>query len=103
MKGFLPQAEGPPTPGPADEMFRLLWDRRERPTLIRFHDGEELVVRQGSGGRDIGDLWGHVTFQLEPPPADGSWIFSRASEVVCLIEPETGAVLYEQTPAPGEF
>jgi hypothetical protein len=99
-----PQGEGPLVPGLGAELVAILLDRRHTLTLIRYHDGqEELVHNAVMRGRDIGDLWEHIVLEPEPPIPGGGSIFLQLSCVLCLIDPETGAVLAEQTPAPGEL
>ena len=62
-------------------------------------NGTEVTTSDGTGwGRDYGDLWEHVTAHTDK----GEIEFFYMSEVVALVEPDTGTVLATQVPAPGE-
>lgn len=84
-------------------LLRVLEARFGQPTLVRMaNDDEELISSERMGwGRDLGDMWEHVTAQFHPP-GQQSALFFYMSDVECLIDPDTRRVLISQTPAPGE-
>lgn len=81
---------------------KLLEARRGRPTIVRLADGDELLAYDAAWGRDFGDRWEHVTINCSPPQEGRPIHFLHLSEVVRLLDAETGCVLIEQEPAPGE-
>ena len=97
-----PQDIGELEEGLGAPLLRVLEARVGQPTLVRMSDGSHHTVYDGSGwGRDLGSMWEHVTANLGPTREDG-FEFFLMSDVECLIDPETHAVLIRQTPAPGE-
>ena len=62
-------------------------------------DGSEFTTKDGTGwGRDVGNLWEHVVAHTDN---DDIQLFYM-SDVSALLDPETRAVLANQTPSPGE-
>lgn len=85
--------------GAGAALVRVLTQRRGEPTLVRMADGSEFETFDGSSwGRDVGDLWEHVTAEAN----DGSVRFFYMSDVEALLEPSTRVILASQTPAPGQ-
>ncbi|TAJ69956.1 MAG: hypothetical protein EPO51_20765 [Phenylobacterium sp.] len=96
------QGEGEILEGLGAPIRKLLEARDGQETTVRLASGEELAVYDVAWGRDIGDLWEHVTANCSPG-RDGQPIhFFHMSEVTQLVNPETGAILIEQTPGLGE-
>jgi hypothetical protein len=81
---------------------RLLEARRGQPTIVRLANREELLAYDTVWGRDFGDLWEHVTINGSPPQEGRPIHFLYLSEVVHVLDAETGCVLIDQEPAPGE-
>ena len=97
-----PQDLGELKEGLGAPLLRILQARVGQPTLVRMADGTQHTVYDGTGwGRDLGDMWEHLTAILDPNHrADAAFFYM--SDVECLIEPDTRVVLISQTPAPGE-
>jgi hypothetical protein len=76
--------------------------RAAPPTIVRLASGEELTIFDVAWGRDMGDMWEHVTANCSPPVQGREVHFFHLSEVESLWDPETRTMLMEQTPAPGE-
>lgn len=94
-----PQDIGEVKEGLGAPLLRVLEDRVGRLTIVRMVNGDEHLVVDGTGwGRDIGDMWEHVTV-VGP---DSGVQFFYMSDVACLIDPDTGSVLVSQTPSPGQ-
>ena len=84
--------------GAGAPLIRVLTERCGQPTTVRMMDGSEFIVVDGTGwGRDLGDLWEHVTAETN----DGRVEFFYVSDVEALLDPSTGAVLVSQVPRPG--
>jgi len=97
-----PQDIGELKEGLGAPLLRVLEARLGRPTIVRLANGEEHVVLDGTAwGRDLGDMWEHLTTFQGPDRQDGGAFFYM-SEVECLIDPDPRDVLRSQTPAPGE-
>ena len=96
------QGEGLITEGLGAPLRKVLEARDGQATIVRFANGNETVVHNVAWGRDIGDLWEHVTADCSPFIDGQDPGFFFMSEVASLIDPETGLVLMEQQPAPGE-
>jgi hypothetical protein len=69
---------------------------------VRLHDGEGLVVYNLAWGRDMGDLWEHVTTNCWPHVEGRPIDFFLTSQVVSVSDPISGVVLLEQEPHPDE-
>jgi hypothetical protein len=82
---------------------KMLEMRRGAATTVRLADDQELTVYDVAWGRDIGARWEHVTANASPPQDGRPIHFFQLSEVAQLVDPETGAILIAQTPAPGEI
>ena len=97
-----PQELGDLKPGRGASLIGVLKSRGDQPTLVRMANGdEELISSEGMGvGRDLGDVWEHVTAEFHPK--QGTVLFFYMSDVECLIDPDTRKVLISQIPAPGE-
>jgi hypothetical protein len=65
-------------------------------------DGKQIVVHDIAWGRDVGDLWEHVSVNCSPLAADREFHFFFLSEVVSVSDTATGDLLFEQRPSPGE-
>ncbi len=100
------QGWGEITEGLGAPIVKVLTARYGQCTIVRMASGEELTVYNGTGwGRDYGDMWEHVTAQVTPlsdPRRDFDTHFFYLSEVECLLDPDSRAVLISQVPAPGE-
>lgn len=98
-----PQNFGEVTEGLGAPLLKILTARRDQPTIVRMANGdEELISGDRMGwGRDLGDVWEHVTADYYPPRPQ-SVLFFYLSDVESLIDPDTRKVLISQTPAPGE-
>lgn len=97
-----PQGLGKLKPGLGSAFIAVFEARLERPTLVRMANGDEFIVYDGTGwGRDLGDMWEHVSAESQ---ADGQRkiAFFYLSDVQSLIDPDTRNVLISQTPATGE-
>lgn len=81
---------------------KLLETRCGMPTIVQLANGEDLLAYDIAWGRDLGDLWEHATINASPPRDGRPTYFIYLSEVVRLRDAETGFVLIEQEPAPGE-
>ncbi|WP_170984188.1 hypothetical protein [Rhodoligotrophos defluvii] len=71
-------------------------------SIVRMATGEELLVCDVAWGRDAGDIWEHVTANLHPSNQDQGIHFFILSDVVSVADPDSGAVIIEQEPAPGQ-
>ena len=96
------QAPGETTDGPGAPILNLLAQRTGQPTIVKLFDGRELVAFDVAWGRDIGDLWEHVTTNCSPPQPGRPTDFFYMSDVISIVDPDTRKVLMEQTPDPGE-
>ena len=64
--------------------------------------GEELTVYNVAWGRDVGDIWEHLTVNFSPDDRGQDMEFFFMSAVVSIVDPETGEILAAQDPNPGE-
>ena len=97
-----PQDIGELKEGLGAPLVRVLEARSGQPTIVRMADGAEHLVYDATGwGRDLGDMWEHVTADFYPP-GQSTVLFFYMSDVESLIDPDTRKVLINQTPAPGE-
>jgi hypothetical protein len=81
---------------------KLLEQRVEQATIVRFADGDELSGRIAGWSRDLGNAWEHVYFDGSKSSGQEQCYFFSLSEVLSLLDPQTSRVLIEQAPAPGE-
>lgn len=97
-----PQDIGELKEGLGAPLLRVLAARIGRPTIVRMANGDEHLVFDGTAwGRDLGDMWEHVTAALGPGSGSDMEFFYM-SDVTSLIDPDTGGVLISQTPSPGQ-
>jgi len=97
-----PQDIGELKEGLGAPLLRVLEERIGRPTIVRMANGDEHLVFDGTGwGRDLGDMWEHVTARVGPDSGSGMRFF-YLSDVTSLIDPDTGSVLISQTSSPGQ-
>ena len=94
------QTEGALTKGPGAAVLKVLAKRKGQPTIVRLVSGTELFVYDVAWGRDIGDYWEHVTTNCSPPVPERNVDFFYMSEVAAVLDPDTRAILIEQTPHP---
>jgi hypothetical protein len=97
-----PQGYGEIKKGLGAPILDLLESRRGIPTIVRLVDGQELVVYQSVWGRDLGDMWEHVTTHCSPEFHAHQPNFFLTSHVVSISDKASGMVLFEQEPRPDE-
>lgn len=88
--------------GRGARLLDLLASRDGVPTTVRLVTGEELLVHNIAWGRDLGDLWEHVTTNCSPFIEGQPIDLFLTSHVVTVTDPATGRTLYEQEPRPDE-
>jgi hypothetical protein len=96
-----PQREGELKPGLGAPLLEVLVERRGQPTIVRLASGNDLIVYDVVWGRDLGDVWEHVTANASPPMPDREIETFWMSDVVSIVDPDTRRVLAEQTADPG--
>jgi hypothetical protein len=89
-------------PGAGAPLLAILESRWGVPTEVLLADGELLLVHNAAWGRDFGDEWEHVTTNCSPYVAGAPVDFFLTSHVVKITDPDTGKMLFERTPHPGE-
>ncbi len=96
------QGWGAITEGLGAPIRKLLERRTGIPSLIRMADGVEFIVYDIAWCRDAGDMWEHLTANNSPAYNMHQCHFFFLSDVLAVLDPDTGVILLEQTPAPGE-
>ncbi|TFW14486.1 hypothetical protein EGY25_04655 [Brevundimonas intermedia] len=97
-----PQEPGELKEGLGAPLLKVLAARCGQPTIVRMANGDEQLISDGTAwGRDLGDVWEHVTAEYYPA-GQQTVAFFYMSDVESLIDPDTRRVLISQTPAPGE-
>ncbi|WP_305785544.1 hypothetical protein [Symbioplanes lichenis] len=75
-------------------LVKLLHDRDGVETVVLLQDGRRLVVYDIAWGYDLGDQWAHVTTNISPGREGAAVDVFRTSEVVSVIDPDTGRTVY---------
>ncbi|GAA0937251.1 hypothetical protein GCM10009554_25380 [Kribbella koreensis] len=90
-------------PEPVDEALIELFNGRDGElSEVVLRDGQRLRVLNIAWGYDLGDEYAHVTTNISPF-VDGMPIeFFFTEDVVRVVEPRTGEVLYRADVAGGE-
>jgi hypothetical protein len=91
MERYQDQGEGEIVPGRGIDIVEILLVRRTLATHLELRSGERAAATNASYGRDIGDEWEHILYEEH-----GKTYFLMTSEVRRLVDPESGAVLYER-------
>ena len=102
MVDVEPQGWGAITEGLGAPIRKLLEERTGIPTMVALAGSRRFLVHDIAWGRDFGDLWEHVTTDTSPATSGRESHFFFLSEVASVSDPETGKILFEQEPAPGE-
>lgn len=81
---------------PADTKIVETLERQDgKWTTIELRTGERYRAFNIVWGYDIGDEWAHVTTNISPEQAGASIDFFYTSDVVRLVDEESGSVLFE--------
>jgi hypothetical protein len=89
-------------PPPLDEVLLTLLQRRDGvPSDVVLRDGTRLTVFNIAWGYDLGDQFAHVTTNVSPDVSGAEIGIFCTADVSTLVDPETGAVLYERPAASG--
>jgi hypothetical protein len=96
------QEWGAITEGLGAPIRKLLEQRSGTPTSVTLAGGQQILVYDVAWGRDMGDRWEHVTANCSPSVSGHDIHFFFLSEVASVSDPESGKVLMEQEPCPGE-
>ena len=93
-RGYQPQGWGKFQPGRGARVCEILHERRHQKTLLELEDGSSVETTSSACGRDVGEEWEHLYTNMN---AEGTEVhFIRTSDIVRLIDPETGAWLYSR-------
>lgn len=92
----LPQGLGAFVPGLGIEVVELLETRNGLKTLIELMDGQTIEAWDSAAGRDMGEDWEHVYFNASPQVRERDVHFVMTSEIVRILDPISGAMLYER-------
>jgi hypothetical protein len=86
-------------PHPVDlKIVQVLRERDGRWTRIELMGGGSYRAVNIAWGYDIGDEWAHVTTNISPPRKGASISFFHTSDVLRLVDEESGSILFEASP-----
>ena len=76
-------------------LIDLLRERDSQRTIVMLKDGQRLEVLNIAWGYDVGDKYAHVSTNISPSLTGLPFDFFFTSEVRTVLDPETGAQLWE--------
>ena len=83
-------------PETEDRASRILQERSGRWTLVELTGNRSFRVFDVAWGRDMGDEFDHITTNISPGPKEPhSLDFFFTSDVLKIIDPESGDVLFQ--------
>jgi hypothetical protein len=83
------------TPESEDRASKVLQERCGRWTVVELTENRTFRVFDIAWGRDMGDEFDHITTNTSPGPKEPHAIdFFFTSDVLRIVDPETGAVLF---------
>jgi hypothetical protein len=83
-------------PDTEDIASQVLQERCGRWTTVELTENRSFRVFDIAWGRDMGDAFDHITTNISPGPKElHSMDFFFTSDVIRIIDSETGAVLFQ--------